>query len=253
MDIVIYTLSCYINSNIVHDTNYGIARCLLLNIRKLSRLSLEETADLCNVSPSTLKRFCKTVGFNNFSTIKRLLRNPSLPFDYDSFISNVGKSEYVDKLYNCLKNIEKIPKEYFDKITRLIDNAEHIYLLGYGDYYYEAEYLQNIMLYHGKLLEIINQNDELRNSIHVNENDLIIVTSLTGAYARRGHNNLNKMKCRKVLIIMKDTGEFSEFNPILEIGYNNDKNINKYLIMRVYEKIISNYYSFKRGQNMTSK
>ena len=248
MQIVIYTLLNYLNCSINQDTNYNIAKCLLLNIRKLRSLSLEDTALLCNVSPSTLKRFCKLVGFDNYSTFKHLLDNHDLPFNYDGFITNYNNTSYVDELYNGLKSIEMIPQESFDKLAYFIENADHIYILGYGDFYFQAGYLQNVMLYHKKLFEIISQYDELNNLKKLKENDLIIVTSLTGGYVKKIRNILNGLKCKKVLITMDTTDAYEDFFTVLRIKYNSDSNTNKYLIMRIYEKIISSYYFYKTGQ-----
>ena len=253
MQIIIYTLLNYINCSIDQDTNYDIAKCLLLNIRKLRKLSLEDTALLCNVSPSTLKRFCKLIGFANYSTFKHLLENHDLPFDYDGFINNYNNTQYIDELYKGLQSIEEIPLENFLKLAHYIDKAEHIYVLGYGDFQYQAGYLQNVMLYHKKLFEIISQYEQLNNLSNLSEDDLVIVTSLTGGYAKKIKNKLSLLKCKKVLVTMDSTTSFEEYNPILNIKFNADANTNKYLIMRIYEKIISSYYFYKTGQILNCK
>lgn len=247
MQIVIYTLLNYINCCINQDTNYDIAKCLLLNIRKLSKLSLEDTAELCNVSSSTLKRFCKIIGFDNYSTIKRLLKNHDLPFNYDGFINNYNNINYIDELYRGLQSIEEIPTDRFLSVAQYIEKAEHVYILGYGDFQYQAGYLQNVMLYHKKLFEIVSQYEQLNNLNNVLPDDLVIVTSLTGGYANKIKNKLSKLKCKKVLITMDSSISYEGYNSILRIKYNSDANTNKYLIMRIYEKIISSYYSYKAG------
>lgn len=253
MQIVIYTLLNYLNCCIKQDTNYDIAKCLLVNIRKISKLSLEDCAILCNVSPSTLNRFCRSVGFNNYSTIKRLLKNHELPFNYESFIESYGnRIEYVEKLNQGLLQIESIPNDTFMQIAKLMEKAQCIYLLGYGDFHYQAGYFQNVMLYHGKLLEIINQNERLDPPVKVCEDDLIIITSLSGGYVKNMLPKLKKMNCHKVLITQNCEKQDLKFNQIVELGSNDDTNVNKYLIMRVYERMISSYYFYKSGQNMTS-
>lgn len=253
MQTIVYTLLNYMNCCIKKDTDYDIAKCLLLNIRKLSKLSLEDTAILCNVSASTLNRFCRTIGFANFSTVKKLLRNHDLPFDYDSFIqSHIHSNDYMDQLTSGLNKIESIQEDVFNRITKLMEQASHIHLLGYGDFHYQAGYFQNIMLYHGKLLEINSQNESLRHPIQVESHDLIIITSLSGGYVRDMKSKLDKIKCHKVLITQKNDQNFKDFDVVVEIGENKDKNINKYLIMRVYEKMISSYYFYKTSQKLTS-
>ena len=245
MQIVIYTLLNYINCCIKQDTEYNVAKCLLLNIRKLKYLSLEETAEMCNVSVSTLNRFCRTIGFINFSTIKRLMQNHDLPFDYTSLAENRGNSpDYLEKIIFSLEKVESIDISYFQHIANIIDNAHHVKLLGYGDFFYEAEYFQNIMLYHGLLLEIVNQN-EVFDPRTIKENDVLIITSLSGGYVMNLVSALKLTKCKKVLIT-KDKKDMPDiFDVVIEVGKNDDMNLNKYIIMRVYEKIITSYFHKK--------
>lgn len=253
MQVFIYTLLNYINCSMKQDTDYEIAKCLLQNVRKLGKLSLEETAFLCNVSVSTLNRFYRTVGFENFSTVKKLLKNHDLPFNYESFLDSHGNpKEYMEAMTRGLYRIEEIDKRIWMKIARMMESAERIYLLGYGDFHYQAGYFQNIMLYHGKLLEIVNQNERLSETSKVEKNDLIIVTSLSGGYVKNMQKKLSGLKCKKVLITMQDEGQYLDFDTVLAIGTGEDKNMNKYFIMRIYEKIISSYYFYKSGQNLTS-
>lgn len=253
MQVFIYTLLNFINCSVKQDTDYEIAKCLLQNVRKLSKMSLEETAFLCNVSVSTLNRFYRTVGFENFSTVRKLLKNHELPFNYESFLDAHGNSkEYMDAMTQGLYRIEEIDKKIWLKIARMMESAERIYLLGYGDFHYQAGYFQNIMLYHGKLLEIVSQNERLSGAMAADKKDLIIVTSLSGGYVKNMQEKLRKLNCKKVLITMKDDGQYPDFDCVLAIGESNDKNMNKYFIMRIFEKIISSFYFYKSGQNLTS-
>ena len=251
MQIVIYTLLNYMNTCIKQDTNYEIAKCLLLNIQKISKMSLEDTALLCNVSVSTLTRFFRTVGFYNFSTIKRLLKNQEYPFDQNSFVNHHNSEEYIEDIAQGLYRLENIDSEKLMNIAKWIDQAPHIYMLGYGDFHYQAAYFQNIMLYHGKLLEIIHQNEQFKPA-KLEPEDMLLITSLSGKYVKNIETTLKKCKCRKILITQMNDMH-SDFDCVLEMGINQDKNLDKYFIMRIYEKIISSYCFHKSSHIMASK
>ena len=60
------------------------------------------------------------------------------------------------------------------------------------------------------------------------------------------------MKCRKVLITREKQDLNLRFDAEIHMGNWDDQNLNKYLILRVYEKIISSYYFYKSGQKLTS-
>lgn len=249
MQVIIYTLLNYMNCSMKQDTDYEIAKCLLQNIRKLKDLSLEQTAYLCNVSVSTLNRFYRMVGFENFSTVKKLLKNCELPFNYESFLDSYKNSrQYIDTMIQGLNRIEQIENRTWLKIARMMEPASRIYLLGYGDFHYQAGYFQNVMLYHGKLLEIIHQNERLSSTFEIGPKDLVIITSLSGGYVKNMEDKLKRLHCKKVLITMEDEALYTDFDCVLSIGKCEDKNMNKYFIMRIYEKIISSYYFYKSGQ-----
>ena len=52
---------------------------------------------------------------------------------------------------------------------------------------------------------------------------------------------------------MKEDEQYSDFDIVIAIGECNDKNMNKYFIMRVFEKMISGFYFYKSGQILTSR
>ncbi|WP_394699543.1 hypothetical protein [uncultured Trichococcus sp.] len=47
-----------------------MAKTLLENFHKIEGFSLETVAEVCNVAPSTINRFCKRIGFRNFSSLR---------------------------------------------------------------------------------------------------------------------------------------------------------------------------------------
>ena len=72
---LIYVLLNYLNCSIKKDTNYYIARQMLLSINEIHHLSLEQMAELCNVSDSTLHRFCQTIVYQNYKSLRNSLPN----------------------------------------------------------------------------------------------------------------------------------------------------------------------------------
>lgn len=60
-------LLSYVNTALVHDTNYQIAASMLNHYDKLEKMTLSEMAELCFVSKSAITRYCHFLGFNDFS------------------------------------------------------------------------------------------------------------------------------------------------------------------------------------------
>ena len=114
METLIYNLLAYINNSLDKDINYHIAKTLLENSHKIEGFSLETVAEVCNVAPSTINRFCKRIGFRNFSSLRNSvmkygasLEKNDTALSGDSFIPRFPKNYNVvggttpKVLYNC--------------------------------------------------------------------------------------------------------------------------------------------------------
>lgn len=68
-NLVIILLST-INSEPKDSNNYKIAKFLIENIRNLEDFSISELAKTCYVSNSSVSRFCREIGLNDFNSLK---------------------------------------------------------------------------------------------------------------------------------------------------------------------------------------
>ena len=84
-----YRLIIYLDTASEKDTNYNIALFLANNFYRISSMRINELADACFVSPATISRFCKSLGYENFAHLKQ---------ECHSFHSN-------DKKFNNLINV----------------------------------------------------------------------------------------------------------------------------------------------------
>lgn len=233
MQMIIYTLLNYLNCSIKHDTDYDIARILLVNLHKIKSLNLEQTATLACVSISTLNRFFKRIGYNNFSTFKKMLQISDPGFTQKMF------NDDLKDIQDELLAIEQIDHCLFDKVSKLIKQANRIYVCGFGNFQYQAGYFQNIMLYYGKIIEIVSQYKD-SDYLKVNDNDLLIVTSIGGRFINSNLHFLTNVKCPKVLIT-KNYDHKIAFDCILATNSLDIESTRKYYISRIFDKILSNY------------
>jgi len=64
------SLFSIINEGDVNDSNYIIAHYFLEHYHELDRLNLHAVAEACFVSRSSIRRFCRSIGFENFLSLK---------------------------------------------------------------------------------------------------------------------------------------------------------------------------------------
>ena len=70
MNILLNRLLALINQKESFSTEYYIAYSFLQNLFKISSFSIDETAQLCNVSKSTISKFVREIGFDDYTDFK---------------------------------------------------------------------------------------------------------------------------------------------------------------------------------------
>lgn len=244
MQQIIYALLNYLNGSLQEDTNNHIAKTLLNHLADISHLSLIEAANTCGVSIATLNRFCRLIGYRNYSTLRELIQK-SQPLPYPSKIKN----DFPQRLSQNLTHIENIPLPAVDQAVDAIYQAANIYLIGYGDFQFAALYFQKHLYSHGKFSQIYFSGDlPTENLKHAKKDDLIVLTSLQLEYMDLAHQNrakqlIQSLHCQKMLITQsRDQAVLSLFDIILNCGPQLDKDLKIYTILHVYDRLILRYH-----------
>ena len=143
-----------------------------------------------------------------------------------------------------MNTIARIPTQVLDEIAELIHKSNRVILTGFGDFQYPALYFQKEMFNLGKLVEVIGQSHDLHSPIELDQDDLLIITSVHGRFLKLTNTPLDQMNCQKVLITeIKNQEVLNCFDHYLRCGIHDDETLRKYSIMRIYEKIILHYYN----------
>ena len=68
---ILYTrLLIVLNDRDLYSTDYHIALVMLQNMQRLAELSIQELAGLCNVSKSTISKFIRELGYEDFADFR---------------------------------------------------------------------------------------------------------------------------------------------------------------------------------------
>ncbi|QBQ07771.1 MurR/RpiR family transcriptional regulator [Spiroplasma gladiatoris] len=123
------------------NTNSFIAKFILDNIFLVSNMSITNLSKETFVSPTTINRFCKTVGFEGYKEFQFELKKFSKLLCNKNSSSNeklddFNFSENIDILKNLLTvNINDIMEQLLQNKSKLKDiffNIEQINLIGFG-------------------------------------------------------------------------------------------------------------------------
>ena len=66
-----YRLLIYLDSANETDTNYNIAWYMAHHISEVAHMGISKLASECFVSPATISRFCRTLGYENYAHLKQ--------------------------------------------------------------------------------------------------------------------------------------------------------------------------------------
>ena len=89
-----YRLIIYLDTASETDTNYNIALFMANNFYRIYSMRINELASVCYVSPATISRFCKSLGYENFAHLKQ---------ECYSFHSNNKKFNNLSELKEQIK------------------------------------------------------------------------------------------------------------------------------------------------------
>ena len=244
MEQLIYTLLAYINNSLEKDINYSIANSFLENIHHIEGYSLEMAAEVCNVAPSTINRFCKRIGFRNFSNLRS-----SVAYHggmYEEREKSLTTETFELKLKENIEIMERISRVQLDRIIKKIHESKRIVILGFEKHQIQAMELQKQLFLLGKLCECnTNFFKQLETVSHLTEEDMIITISIEGNILTEALAIKEKIKAangKKLLITFSDPEKHQQiFDEIIQCGKIDNSAVSSYTLLRLFDILIYHY------------
>ncbi|MHC5229201.1 MurR/RpiR family transcriptional regulator [Enterococcus sp. LJL99] len=168
------------------STNSTIASYVLSNLDEMKYLGIKEFAKNCNVSISSISRFCKEIGLTDFAELKQILIEKDLERDI-SIKENLFSTRIDHYSTMIAESIAEVSKSIAEeKVTQLIEDMESynkVAAFGLMKAETAALILQSDLLTCNKQvytnLSYKEQMDYIENSA---QDTLIIIFTYTGSY-----------------------------------------------------------------------
>lgn len=260
-NLVIILLST-INSEPKDSNNYKIAKYLLENLHTLEDLSISDLANNCFVSNSSISRFCKEIGLDNYNTLKSQIIKIPLEYRYahNKFNFTPSKNENILQSYvfSIIDNLKNLYTDKLDsQITALVKNIYQYKEVGVFGYMHSESIALNLqydLQTNGKLIfthiKFTNQKEFINNA---DENTLIIIFSESGSYFNRVYprttpftNQKNKPKI--VLITSNLNATFPYVDEYITYSSRNDYASHPYSLMTIESMIALKYLEYIKSQ-----
>lgn len=166
-----------------NSTNRNIAHQLLANLGKLEFIDIAEAAELCHVSPATMSRFVKGLGYESFSYFRQELSKNLTEYNYFRYVpySAVlpGEDEFDAYLSQSGRLLDDL-RENIDRaqVEALADamhgySKVHIHTLYYS---HLTNWLQaDLMLTGKKVRYLTNPDEQEQDAASIGANSFLLV------------------------------------------------------------------------------
>jgi len=248
---ILASLLSVINENDVEDCNYKLANYLLKNFDRLDELNIYDIVEECYISRSGVRRFCMSIGLNNFSDVKH--NYSEWDHQYEKYcnaaVKNQTKESLRESINRVLDQVEEIAtNDFLKNITKLIYDSENVVFIASEFSATSLKEFQQSMVTAGKVIKIMSSsyaNKDLLDSL--NAKDLMITISVTGRYAENISKYIDDINCMKVLITSNTNSAVClNYDRIIglqsDIDVCNARDYSKYGISYLLDLIFAFYY-----------
>lgn len=255
-------LQLIINTLPYKDTYYIIARYLVDHIRELDKININDLADACFTSTATISRFVRSIGYENFATMKSTLQSSNTKSFKELMIDNRQglaletnqKDElllYVNDISAGLRNMaEKLDLDRVDRLVELIHDSKKVYFCGIQFPGMISSYIQFLLFNCKKVTQVAYTNQHhmkmLEDLKSDTNNSLVIVLSTNGNYLRMYNNVIIELieLGVKTAIVTHDQNlkRIKEFNEVILLGDTLNSKLGRYRIQFFVEILVNRYY-----------
>lgn len=160
----------------LNENELYIWQYILHHKKETQKMSIQELAQRCNVSHTSILRFAQKLGLDGFSELKVYLKlELSQKFSFDS--------REIDEVYYSFNSTMKMMMERdLTKILEMIHQAKRIFVYGTGIVQKNmARELRREFIYTNKVFHLVGSGDEIEVTLkNATYNDLFMIVSLSG-------------------------------------------------------------------------
>ena len=193
-----------LNENDIDSTSYAIARYLLDNYSRIGEVGIEEIMQACFVSRSGVRRFYRSIGFDNLSDARGYAdEHARLKRLYCGYASDTGYGYSLAELVaESLANVDQLLYDgKIDELAQLIHDAREVIIVASGMSGSGLADLQVALNVLGKTPLVVTDSTNPEEVLgRMEEGDLLIVISITGYFAAHYGTCIRSCKATTALV-----------------------------------------------------
>ena len=216
------------------STNSQIATYLLNHLDDIKDIGIQEMAKECSVAMSSISRFCKEMGLNDFNELRELLISIKMNFEQYSSSSKAKNrlEEYSLKVKESITMVEKsIDMQQIDALCKEIQKYQQVGIFG-------------LLMLGKQTYSHISYKQQLQYISSTNEDDLLIIFSYTGCYFDYPDISTlkNKLKKPQIWLISSKQESYPDFiDHVIIFDSKRDQNSHPYQLQFIASLIAQEY------------
>ena len=245
-----FILLALLNNEKKDSIDFIIAKYILENVDDLRHISIVELSQACHVSKSTISRFCRKIGLEDFSEIKHELYNVN--FYRDSkfhFELNNGDDSYLLKVANQITKLHNYLD--YNKINQLVKDIykyPRVITVGHMQSQLAAFHLQEELFISRKITFCPSlYNLQLDYFKDCTKDDLIIVFSNEGGFFEKVFMRklkINELKDPKIYFITSNNKvQYYDYTDEVILVPDNDDFISHPMQFNLVSNVIAQAYA----------
>lgn len=216
------------------STNSQIATYLLNHLDDIKDIGIQEMAKECSVAMSSISRFCKEMGLNDFNELRELLISTKMNFEQYSSSSKAKNrlEEYSLKVKESITMVEKsIDMQQINALCKEIQKYQQVGIFG-------------LLMLGKQTYSHISYKQQLQYISSTNEDDLLIIFSYTGCYFDYPDISTlkNKLKKPQIWLISSKQESYPDFiDHVIIFDSKRDQNSHPYQLQFIASLIAQEY------------
>ncbi len=255
MNYLFYRLVMYINTSSKDNIDYTIANFILNNIAKIADMNIVVLAKKCHVSPASISRFCRVLGFDDYAHLKiecaKFTTSKLSEYVNDSMIQCPEKEirhHLTTTAHRLLEQIDLIDLNAMDNLIKAIEESNTTSFFGSHFSHSVAQLLQTALLTTGKFSNAkIDLDQQIKLAQSLTKDDLVIILSVRGAYLTsnpRLQRAIKNSHAKTFLITANhDQSLIKQYDHVLYISSTDELDLGRHMLLSYCEILATKYVS----------
>lgn len=259
MKTLFYRLIIFLDTAQENDTNYNIALFMANNFYRIANMRISELASECFVSPATISRFCRALGYENFAHLKQECYtfhsndkkfNNLINIPLETMKDNPQKAtqDYVNQVIHYISDLPRtLNWREVDAMLKLIHDSDSVAFFGTQFSQSAALHFQTDLLMLEKFtMAYLDTSRQLECAKELTKESVAIIFTVNGFFTASGFKTIQYIKksgCKVVLVTCNPDLDLKiPIDHRILLGDSKNKKPGKHSLLTAVELMSLRYY-----------